>query len=58
MKPVLEIQDLERSFGKGESKVRALRGVSFTVNQGEFVAIMGPSGSGKSTMIEPVGLFG
>ena len=55
MPPILRIEDLKREFIVGSEVVRALRGVSFDVNQGEFVAIMGTSGSGKSTMLNILG---
>ena len=44
---ILEIENLTKIYGKGETEVRALNDVSFSVEQGEFVAIIGPSGSGK-----------
>ncbi len=55
MKEVLKIDRLTRTFVMGEEKVHALRGVSFTVNEGEFVSIMGTSGSGKSTLLNILG---
>jgi len=52
---ILEIKDLKREFLVGSEMVRALKGVSFTVNAGEFVTIMGSSGSGKTTMLNILG---
>jgi putative ABC transport system ATP-binding protein len=53
--PIIKIQDLKREFKMGTETVRALKGVSFDVNQGEFVTIMGTSGSGKSTLLNILG---
>ena len=52
---VLEIQDLEKTYMLGSVPVQALRGVSFQVEAGEFVSILGPSGSGKSTLLNMIG---
>ena len=52
---ILEIKNLCKEYGKGETKVDALKNVSFDVEQGEFVAIVGPSGSGKSTLLHILG---
>jgi len=57
MSPLIELRDIKKSYiGDGVS-TQALRGVSFSINQGEFVSIMGPSGSGKSTLLHILGLL-
>lgn len=55
MKKVIEIQNIKRNFQAGDETVHALRGVSFNINEGEFVTIMGTSGSGKSTLLNILG---
>ena len=52
---ILKVQDLTKIYGSGENEVRALDGVSFSVEKGEFLAIIGPSGSGQSTLIHILG---
>ena len=55
MKKVIEIQNIKRNFQVGDETVHALRGVSFNINEGEFVTSMGTSGSGKSTLLNILG---
>ena len=52
---ILEVQDLCKTYGKGEARVQALDHVNFSVGKGEFIAIVGESGSGKSTLLNVVG---
>jgi putative ABC transport system ATP-binding protein len=54
-KPVIEVSQLRKTYGSGETAVHALRGVDLTVLQGEYLAIMGHSGSGKSTLLNVLG---
>ena len=52
---ILKIESLTKIYGSGDNEVRALDGVSFSINKGDFVAIIGPSGSGKSTLLHILG---
>lgn len=52
---MIEVKDITKTYGEGEAAFQALKGVSFTIEDGEFVAIMGPSGSGKSTLMHILG---
>lgn len=52
---IIKVENLRREFMVGDEKVKALRGVSFTIHEGEFVTIMGTSGSGKSTLLNILG---
>lgn len=52
---ILKVTELEKVYGTGENQVHALKGVSFTVSQREFIAVVGTSGSGKSTLMNLIG---
>ncbi len=55
--PALEVRDLARTYGSGATAVQALRGITFRIDQGSMVCIMGKSGSGKSTLLRQLGLL-
>ena len=52
---ILRVENLNKSYGKGEAKVEVLKNVNLSINKGEFVVIVGPSGSGKSTLLHLIG---
>jgi len=54
---LIQLNDIERTFYLGDSKVHALRNVNLNISRGEYIAVMGPSGSGKSTLLNLVGLL-
>ena len=56
-KTVIELQNIKRNFQVGDETVHALRSVSFSIGEGEFVTIMGTSGSGKSTLLNILGCW-
>ena len=51
----LEIRDIKKSFGTGDSKVDVLKGLDLDIEKGEFCVLLGPSGSGKSTLLNIIG---
>ena len=53
--PLIRLEDIVKTYGSGNAAVQVLRGVGFSIEQGEFVALMGPSGSGKSTAMNILG---
>lgn len=55
MENFLEIRNLKKSFGRGETRQEVLRGMDFSVKKGEFCVLLGPSGSGKSTLLNIIG---
>lgn len=52
---LLRVENLSKSYGKGEAKVEALKNINLSIKKGEFIAIVGPSGSGKSTLLHLLG---
>lgn len=52
---ILKVENLSKVYGKGDTAVKALDNVSFSIKKGEFTAIIGPSGSGKSTLLHLLG---
>ena len=51
----LEIKDIHKSFGTGESRIEVLKGLDMEIGKGEFCVLLGPSGSGKSTLLNIIG---
>jgi putative ABC transport system ATP-binding protein len=56
-KTIVQVKDLVKTYKKGKVKTLALKGISFDLKQGDFIALMGPSGSGKSTTLHQIGLL-
>ena len=54
---ILKIEDLNKSYDTGKSKLHVLKGINLNIEQGEFVSIMGSSGSGKSTLLNIIGIL-
>ena len=54
---MLEVKNLEKTYGVGKNQNKVLRGVNFTIHKGEFVAVMGPSGSGKTTLLDCISRY-
>ena len=52
---LLELREIRKSYGKGDSRVQVLKGISLGVEKGEFCVLLGPSGSGKSTLLNIIG---
>lgn len=55
MKPVIQMEEVKKTYVIGDQEIQALRGVNLVIEEGDFAAIMGPSGSGKSTMMNLIG---
>ena len=52
---ILQAENLSKTYGKGETRVEALKNATFSVSKGEFVSVVGPSGSGKTTLLNLIG---
>ena len=57
MNKVLELKNIQKIYGKGETSLSVLKDINFTISAGEVVALVGPSGSGKSTLLHVAGLL-